>query len=47
MGVGFWWESQNERDNWEDIHAGGRVILKWILERERMGWYGVDICSSG
>jgi hypothetical protein len=32
MRVGFWWKSQKERDHWEDIHAGGRVILKWILE---------------
>jgi hypothetical protein len=26
--IGFSWESQMERDNWEDIDVGGRIILK-------------------
>jgi hypothetical protein len=30
--VGFWWESQNERDHSEDLDVGGRIILKWNLE---------------
>jgi hypothetical protein len=29
MHIGFWWESQKERD----LDAHGRIILKWILER--------------
>jgi hypothetical protein len=28
-----WWESQKERDHWEDQDVGGWTILKWILER--------------
>jgi hypothetical protein len=32
MHLGFWWESQKERDHEEDLVAGGRIILKWILE---------------
>jgi hypothetical protein len=28
----IWWESQKERDNWEDQDVGGWTILKWILE---------------
>jgi hypothetical protein len=32
MNVGFWWQSQKERDHWEDMGAGGRIILKWTLE---------------
>jgi hypothetical protein len=28
-----WWESQKERDHWEDKDVGGWTILKWILER--------------
>jgi hypothetical protein len=33
MHVGFWWESQKERDNYKDLDVGGRIILKWILDR--------------
>jgi hypothetical protein len=33
MHIGFCWESQKERDHWEDIDIGGRVILKLILEK--------------
>jgi hypothetical protein len=38
MHIGYWWESQKERDYWEDQDIGGWTILKWILER----WDGVD-----
>jgi hypothetical protein len=31
--VGYWWESQKERDRWEDQDVDGWTILKWILER--------------
>jgi hypothetical protein len=33
MHIGYWWESQNERDHWEDQGVRGCKILKWILER--------------
>jgi hypothetical protein len=33
MHIGFGWESQKERDHWEDQDVGGWIILKWILER--------------
>jgi hypothetical protein len=33
MHIGYWWESQKERDHWEDQDVGGWTILKWILER--------------
>jgi hypothetical protein len=35
--IGYWWESQRERDHWEDQDVGGWIILGWILER----WDGV------
>jgi hypothetical protein len=31
--IGYWWESQKERDHWEDQDVGGWTILKWVLER--------------
>jgi hypothetical protein len=38
--IGFWWESWKERDHQEDLNVGGRIILKWILDR--IGRYGLD-----
>jgi hypothetical protein len=31
--IGYWWESQEERDHLEDQDVGGWIILKWSLER--------------
>jgi hypothetical protein len=31
--IGYWWESQKERDHLEDQDVDGWTILKWILER--------------
>jgi hypothetical protein len=39
MHVGYWWESQKERDHWEDQDVGEWTILKLILE---IGWDDVD-----
>jgi hypothetical protein len=33
MLIGYWWESQKERDDREDHDVDGSTILKWILER--------------
>jgi hypothetical protein len=37
MHIGYWWESQKERNHYENQDIGGWIILKWILER----WDGV------
>jgi hypothetical protein len=37
--VRFWWESQKEREDWEDLDEGGWIILRW---RYSIGWYGLD-----
>jgi hypothetical protein len=33
MHIVYWWESQKERDHWEDKDEGGWTMLKCILER--------------
>jgi hypothetical protein len=33
MRIEYWWESQKERDHYEDQDIGGWIILRWILER--------------
>jgi hypothetical protein len=33
MHIGYWWESNKERDHWEDQDVGAWTILQWILER--------------
>jgi hypothetical protein len=34
--LGYWWESQKERDHWEDQGIGG-----WVDHTE-IGWDGMD-----
>jgi hypothetical protein len=36
MNMGYWWESQKERDHWEDQYVGGWTDLREI------GWDGMD-----
>jgi hypothetical protein len=31
--IGFWWESQKERDHFEDQGVDGRIGSEWILGR--------------
>jgi hypothetical protein len=33
MHIGYWWESQKEKDHLEDQNVGGCRIIKWIRER--------------
>jgi hypothetical protein len=36
MHIGYWWESQKERDHWEDRDVGDQMDLREI------GWDGMD-----
>jgi hypothetical protein len=41
MHIGYWWESQKERDHYEDQDVGVWTILKWIFEKENgVVWTG-------
>jgi hypothetical protein len=42
MHLRFLWESQKERDHKEDLDVDGRIMLKLILERDRMELSGLD-----
>jgi hypothetical protein len=33
MHRGYLWESQKEREHWEDQDVGGWILLKWIIEK--------------
>jgi hypothetical protein len=33
MHIGYWWESQKDRDHSEDRDVSRWIISKWILER--------------
>jgi hypothetical protein len=41
MLIGFWWDSQKEKD----LDVGGRIILKSILDK--VGWGGMDWIDLG
>jgi hypothetical protein len=48
MHKGYWWESQKERDHYEDQDVGGWTILKWIFERkDGMVWTGSNWLRIG
>jgi hypothetical protein len=43
MHIGYWWESQKERDHWEDQDVGSWTMIKWILEVVWYGMYWIDL----
>jgi hypothetical protein len=51
MHIGFWRESRKERDHQEELDVCGRIILRWILEKQYgMVWTGfiwLRISTSG
>jgi hypothetical protein len=39
--IGFWWKRKKERDYWEHLEIGGRIILKLIVDRkDEVAWTG-------
>jgi hypothetical protein len=48
MRIGYWWESQRERDHYEDQDVGGWMILRWIFEGwDGVMWTGLDWLRKG
>jgi hypothetical protein len=46
MHIGYWWESQKERDHWEDQDVGGWITVQWILERGWVGMHWIDLAQD-
>jgi hypothetical protein len=40
MHIAYWWESQKERDNWEDQDVGGMENI--TMDLREIGWDGVN-----
>jgi hypothetical protein len=40
MRVGFWWESQKERNHYKNLDIGGRINIKMNLREIR--WIDMD-----
>jgi hypothetical protein len=48
MHIEFWWERQKERDHYEDLYVGERIILRLILEKENeVVWIGFILLRIG
>jgi hypothetical protein len=45
MHIEYWWESQKDRDHYEDGHIGGWIILKWIFEMGLGGMEWIDVAQ--
>jgi hypothetical protein len=41
--IGYWWESQKQRDHWEDQDVGGWTIK---MDLTNMGWCGLDMAQD-
>jgi hypothetical protein len=39
--IGFWWGNLKERDHWEDLGVGGRMMLEWIFRKWDVGVWTV------
>ena len=46
MRTGFWWRNLREGDRLEDAYVGGRIILKWILEKWNGDMDRIDVAQD-
>jgi hypothetical protein len=43
-----WWGDLSERDYLEDLNTDGKIILKWILEKDKLrAWAGMTCLRIG
>jgi hypothetical protein len=40
--MGYWWEGQKEKDNYEDQDVGGWTILLNKMDLREIGWDGMN-----
>jgi hypothetical protein len=48
MNITYWWVNQKERDHYENLDIGRRILFRWILEKYdgRMGQYALGSSNS-
>jgi hypothetical protein len=52
MHPGFWWESLNERDHFQELCVNRKIILKWIFKkldgraRSDLMWHMVETSAG-
>jgi hypothetical protein len=50
--TGFWLEGPKARDHWEDLGVGGRITLRWTLQRQgsmvqtEFGWLRIGFSGG-
>jgi hypothetical protein len=50
--TGFWWETLRERDHWRDPGVDGRIILRRIFRKWKVGvwtglrWLRIETCGG-
>jgi hypothetical protein len=43
----FWLENVEGGDHSEDLGVDGKILLEWILHRNRVGMCGLDLTDAG
>jgi hypothetical protein len=46
MDIAFWREIQKERDHLEGLDLGGRIIIKWIFEKQNGGMDWINLAQD-
>jgi hypothetical protein len=45
--IRFWRGNREERDHLDNLGLTGSIKWKWVLKRNKVGWYGLGLSGSG